>query len=197
MLAGTMALALLVFFAWVYLAPPSRTVALDGCEPSDTVSCTAVVDADPGVELTVVLGVGAVLLLVAILNRRFSSIKVGDLELGGAATEVPEDEPESDDDVEPVDQPVAEPAAAGAAGAPPDSASLMVESAARWQDLPDWAQLTLTQWSLRNPVLTTPVATAVAAVYEPVGPADHPWYVRLSDGTNERTLRLTRHDTGA
>lgn len=195
MAASVTALALLLFFGWVYIAPPLRTVTIEGCQPSASVSCTAEVNADPGGELAVVLGAGAALLLVAILNRRFSSIKFGDLELtSGEAVEVPEEEPESDEDVEQVDEPddAAMQALAGQTGRFRNVAAPLGQSVVQWQRLPDWAQRTLTDWSLANPVLKIPVANSIQDVYRPTGSSGDPWYVRVSDGVHERTLRLSK-----
>jgi hypothetical protein len=179
-LAGGIAAALLALFLWVYLDPPDRRAVVEGCQAEDPATCFVTISADPGAEVAALLAVSALLFLIALLGRRFSTVKLpGGTELSRAeASEVPDDTPNK----EMAAGRLVRLATTGSAGADADL----------WTELPAWAQSALYTWAAENPVLRIPVTDAITSTHKPSGQGNHPWYVQLDDGQGTaRTLRVS------
>jgi hypothetical protein len=178
-LAAAAAALLVVLLVWLYWSPPERQVAVEGCAAENPAACVVTVSADPSAETAALVAASVVLLLIAILGVRFTTIKLpSGAELSrGAASETSPDTP----------------ARAKAAGrvavagiAPADDGTTL------WSMLPEWAQFALYEWAAQNPVLRIPVTDAIESIHKPSRASDDPWYVHLDDGHGTtRTLRLT------
>lgn len=178
-LAGFTALGLLAIFLLLYLYPPHRQVAVQGCLAEDPENCVVTVSADPGAEAPALVAASAFLVLIAVLGRRFNTVKLpGGAELsGGEANEVPDDTPELE-----VSAGRAEPIGHGVTERPVNL----------WHELPTWCQTALYTWAAENPVLKIPISDALTTTHKPSGQGNHAWYVRIDDGQGTtRTLRVS------
>ena len=179
--SGVAALLLLVLAVWLYSEPPDRRTALSGCGAADVQQCVVTVDAQPGSLTTTLVAAAVVLALVAVLGRRFSSVKlpgIGRL-TAPTATEVRRETP------------AAETAAGRATPVPRPSGAGAPSPSALWDLLPPWAHVALDRWGAENPIFDIPVSDAITEVYEPRGDQSLPWYVTLRDDRGEeRTLRV-------
>ena len=176
------ALLLLVLAVWLFSEPPDRRTALTGCGAADVQQCVVTVDAQSGSLTTALVAAAGVLALVAVLGRRFSSVKLpglGRLSMASTATEVRSETP------------AAEAAAGRATPVPRPSGAGAGTGPALWDVLPPWAHVALYQWGAENAIFDIPVSEAIAEAYEPRGDTDLPWYVALRDERgHERTLRI-------
>ena len=180
--AAMAALLFLVLAVWLYSNPPDHTTALAGCTASDTGDCVVTVDADPGTLTTALIAAGGVLSFVAVLGRRFSSIKLpGIAELSAPrASEVRKETPAAEAADGRVQRVVARRTGVGG-----ETASSL------WGELPTWARSALYRWAADNPIFDIPISEAIAELFEPRREESHPWYVTLRDPSGEeRTLRV-------
>lgn len=81
LIAGVVGMGLLGLALAVAVAPPQRRVALAQC-PNAAAGCVVTVDDDLQVFAAAIAALGAVLVLIALLNVRFNQVKVGSAELG-------------------------------------------------------------------------------------------------------------------
>lgn len=81
--AAGLGLALVGIAALVFFLPRKLTTVIDGCTPTSSITCTALVDSDNNSFAGIVVVVGGAAVLIAILGIRFSNVKVAGIELQG------------------------------------------------------------------------------------------------------------------
>lgn len=91
--AGILGAAILVWAGVLLFSPPEHKEVISGCKATAAKDCVQTVSSIPETVTTALVGVGGILLLVALLGIRFSSIKApGGFELGTSATESSKEE---------------------------------------------------------------------------------------------------------
>jgi hypothetical protein len=175
---GGLAIALAIV---LYLGPPTRAQALTDCTAAPT-ECVVNVHSEPEVLATALVGLGGLLTLIALLGRRFTTIKgPGGWELGIAEiSQEALEKASAAGDVEEV-----------SASETPNGVRAL-DSTPLWAELPTWVRAQLYRWAAENPVAqTVPLPAAVVKAYKTKGQGNHPWFVQLQLAENEsRTLRV-------
>ena len=157
----------------------AREQAVDGCPAQPPSSCVVSVEDTSTAVVTALLALGGASFLIGLIGVRFTTIKAGQVELGGTASEQkPEDVQK---EVEAGNLESVEPAAAAAAA-----------DADVWSTLPRWVRSALYRWVADNPVIELPVNEAVTAAYKPAGQGNYAWSIQLRAADGERTLRVSQ-----
>lgn len=192
-LAGVAGFVAVGFVCWLILYPPEHTEALADCTVTADEDCLVSVSTVPDAVTSVLVGAGAVLVLIALLGIRFRQVKGPGFALGADVSETTTQEAaeaKKQGKVEPVvvgagepePSPLGQPASAGQLGLWTALPHSVREAALEWwndrrDDLLDEETKTLQPWDL------------VEAVYKPTA-GNNEWYVRFQNGKTCRAVEL-------
>jgi hypothetical protein len=177
---------ILIWSAVLLFSPPEHKEVISGCKATATKDCVQTVSSIPETVTTALVGVGGVLLLIALLGIRFSSIKApGGFELGTSTTETSKDEADDAADKGKAN-PVVPPPTAEMFRASTVSEETTAAQLRAWSLLPpNVREAAVRRWASSGK--TGDPSTQVAQIYAPAA-NNNDWYIVFVDDT---TFRIT------
>lgn len=187
--AGLLGVAILVWVAVLVFSPPEHKELISGCKATAAADCVQTVSSIPETVSSTLVGAGAILLLLAILGIRFTSIKAAGIELGAMATDSSKDKARkavtNGEAVALASQHIG---AAIASGAVDESTAVPTQLEA-WGLVPvDVQAAVVRRWQTEGK--GGHPSTNLAQVYAPL-PDHSDWYIEFMDGTTYRVTAAT------
>jgi hypothetical protein len=181
--AGLIGAGILAWAAVLLFSPPEHNELISGCKATNPTDCVPTVSSIPESVTSVVVAAGAVLILVALLGIRFSSIKAGPISLGATATDSSKDDAEEAADKDKA-KPVVQPELVrGFAARGRDEAAMRNQLEAWALVPPEIRAAAIRRWRAQGKAGDP--ATQIEQVYAPA-PGHSDWYIAFLDGSTYR-----------
>lgn len=184
-LAFLIGVGILVWAAVIVFSPPEHSELISGCTATPPKDCVQGVSSVPETVTSTLVGAGVILLLLAVLGIRFTSIKAAGIELGVAAAASTSDEAQqaaSEGKAAPlVPQTLTQPMAESE---PADRRAIVGTQLETWALIPQEIQRAVVRrWQTEGK--DGHPSTNIAQVYSPL-PGYQDWYIEFIDATTYR-----------
>jgi hypothetical protein len=185
LLALLIGVGILVWAAVIVFSPPEHSELISGCTATSTKDCVQTVSSVPETVTSTLVGAGVILLLLAVLGIRFTSIKAAGIELGATAASSTSDEAQKAT-TEGKAVPLAPTTVTQAAmeSSTVDKQAVVSTQLQTWGLLPHEIQRAVVRrWRAEGK--DGHPSTNIAQVYSPL-PDYYDWYIEFIDGTTYR-----------